>query len=324
MKISELRKLCQTFPLSLEEADTLQIHKAFLNTGLTPMNLYQELEMDSLYVDTHQDISYTNRNFQFHSHAFYEILCCRSTCHAEYLVGNERYKLQKGDIIVVPPGVSHRPLLPDDMTEPFIRDVLWLSEAFVQLLSNTAPELLSSKLGATFLFRTAGTGWEFICSMIRSGVKEAESGQLGWQSLVIANTVSVLIQLLRASEAQPLHPLVAEKPDLLEQVLRYVEDHLSEKISLADIARQFYVSESTITQTFRKKMGISFYRCVTQRRLIAAKKLIALGNNLEATAQQVGFSDYSSFFRAFKQEYGIAPRQYRKVHYNETKTVSQM
>ena len=33
---------------------------------------------------------------------------------------------------------------------------------------------------------------------------------------------------------------------------------------------------------------------------------------MEAVAEQVGFSDYSSFFRAFKQEYGVSPRQYRK------------
>ena len=63
-------------------------------------------------------------------------------------------------------------------------------------------------------------------------------------------------------------------------------------------------------------MGISFYRCVTQRRLIAAKKLIEADISLESTAEQVGFSDYSTFYRAFKQEYGISPRQYRSLQEN--------
>ena len=60
-------------------------------------------------------------------------------------------------------------------------------------------------------------------------------------------------------------------------------------------------------------MGISFYQCVTQKRLIASKALIEQNLALESVAERVGFNDYSSFYRAFKQEFGISPRQYRKI-----------
>ena len=93
--------------------------------------------------------------------------------------------------------------------------------------------------------------------------------------------------------------------------MEYIEIHLAEKISLSDVAKAFYVSESTISQLFRKKMGVSFYRCVTQRRLIAAKNMILDGMILETVAIETGFSDYSSFYRAFKGEFGISPRQFR-------------
>lgn len=316
MKLSELRKISQALP-NQDAADfPIRLHVVFRELGLDPSSFYQELEMDSRYADTHRDISYTNSNFQFHSHNFYEILCCRNTCNAEYLVRTERYKLQKGDIIFVPPGISHRPLLPEQLQEPYVRDVIWISDEFVQMLTLTTPDIASNRLNDPFLFRTAGTSWEFICELIRDGVKEAEAANFGWSSLVAANTIEILIQLIRARLETPVNPMKAEKPELLDQVLTYVEEHLTEKISLADIARQFYVSESTIGQTFRKKMGISFYRCVTQRRLISAKKLIESGVGLESTAELVGFSDYSSFFRAFKHEYGISPRQYKKMQKN--------
>ena len=45
--------------------------------------------------------------------------------------------------------------------------------------------------------------------------------------------------------------------------------------------------------------------------LFAAKNLIVEGLPLEAVAEQVGFSDYSAFYRAFKGEFGISPRQFR-------------
>ena len=313
MKLSELRKISHIIPMPYGKDSPTQFQKALLDLGMDPGSIYQELEMDSPYVDTHQDISFTNSNFQFHSHAFYELLCCRNSYNAEYLVGTERYKLQKGDIILVPPGISHRPLLQEQMSEPYVRDVIWFSDAFLQQLATVVPELVHPTIQKPCFFRTAGTGWESLCDLIRDGVKESESNQPGWSAVVYANTAKLLIQLLRASQDKPFTPIEAEKPELMDRVLAYVEAHLSEKITLRDIAHQFYVSESTICQTFRKKMGISFYRCVTQRRLIAAKKLIESGVSLDATAEQVGFSDYSSFFRAFKQEYGIAPRQYRKI-----------
>ena len=60
-------------------------------------------------------------------------------------------------------------------------------------------------------------------------------------------------------------------------------------------------------------MGVSVYRYITQRRLIAAKSLIGQKLPLEEISQQVGFSDYSTFYRAFKQEFGISPRQFSQL-----------
>ena len=274
--------------------------------------------MDSPYVDTHQDISYSNSQFQFHSHNFYEILCCRNTCGAEYLIGSDRYKLQKGDIILVPPDISHRPLLSEHLSEPYSRDVLWVSTEFVNQLLQNFPNINYSNLKKPTLYRTVGTRWVSICTLFREGVLEAERCEPGWEALVLANTVSILTHLSRASLDIHAKPLRAEKPELLDQVLAYIELHLSERITLSEMAHQFYVSESTISQTFRKKMGVSFYRCVTQRRLIASKTLIEKGLSLESISEQVGFSDYSSFFRAFKQEYGISPRQYRKLQISDS------
>ena len=320
MKLSELRKLSQNIPASYFNMDPAWRQMYLQEMGIDPGNFYQELEMESPYVDTHRDVSFSNAHLQFHSHVFYELICCRNTCGAEYLVGTERYKLQKGDIIFIPPDTSHRPLLPEYVTEPYKRDVLWISADFMRNVIKTGPDIGLSDLAKPALYRTAGTRWEYICDLFHSGVTEADQQNIDWETIVIANALAIVAHLHRASKDINAKPLKAEKPELLDQVLAYVELHLSEKISLADIAHHFFVSESTITQTFRKKMGVSFYRCVTQHRLIAAKSLIEKGLPLDIVAEQVGFSDYSSFFRAFKQEYRISPRQYRKKQMvNDTK-----
>ena len=280
--------------------------------GIDFQNFYQELEMSDPLVETHRDVSYSNSQLNLHSHTFYELLYCNSDCGVEYLVGADRYRLRKGDIVFVPPGISHRPLLPEVMGEPYHRYVLWLSPAFVDMFTAMyKPPGIQMDYGT--LLRTRGTKWEMLGEYFHRGVLEAENQKAGWQAAVAGNTITLLTMMGRSIQERTASVLKAEKPDLLNEVLAYIELRLSEKITLEETARHFYVSVSTITQLFRQKMGTSFYRCVTQRRLIAAKLLINEGKSLEDISRRVGFTDYSSFYRAFKKEYGITPRQYTQL-----------
>ena len=312
MKLDDLRKLSAQFAYPPGPEDYARFQQALLELGLDPDNLYQELEMSSPYVQVHQDSSYSNTMLSLHSHAFYEVLCCRNTCGAEYLVGTDRYRLQKGDILFVPPGVSHRPLLPETMPEPYIRDILWLSEEFVARMEQAFPHKDRLQHRYSSLLRTAHTKWEYLGDLLRAAVVEAEQQRQGWDVAVTAGAMGFLTHLKRALLDEHATALTAEKPELIEQAMAYIEANLSQKITLEDVARHLYVSKSTVSQTFRSKMGVSFHRCVTQRRLIAAKAMIARGAVLEDVSTALGFRDYSSFYRAFRQEYGISPRQLRK------------
>ena len=311
MKLADLMQQIQQ--ASGNVSDMIVLKEKLDILGINLDNIYQELEMTSPLVDTHRDISYTNAYLNLHSHTFFELIYCRNSCNAEYLVGAERYRLQKGDIIFIPPGVSHRPLLPEKPVEPYKRYVLWLSPEFMVKYASLFPYPFTEKQTHASMLRTDSTQWEFLGELFHKGIRESELREDGWEAAVVGNTITLLTQIKRATNDRTAHTLEAEKPELLDQIMAFVENNYARPISIDILAKNFFVSSSTISHLFKQTMGVSFYRYVTQRRLIAAKTLIEKGILLEEVAAHTGFQDYSSFYRAFKQEFGISPRQYRNL-----------
>jgi AraC-like DNA-binding protein len=116
--------------------------------------------------------------------------------------------------------------------------------------------------------------------------------------------------LLESSKERP--GTSQKKRILLEQITAYVDAHLTEKLTLKDIFAHCGVSVSTVTQLFQKRATTTFHDFVTQRRLEMAQKLIREGMPLEQVGKEVGYRDHSTFYRAFRQTFGVSPREYRK------------
>ena len=276
-------------------------------------NFYQELEMDSPYVNTHRDVSYIPELLQLHSHSFYEIIYCESG-DIQYLIGDKRYSIRGGDIILVPPGISHRPIFTDEIQKPYSRIVVWISTSYFNSIASICSDVLLQKIQEQehFLLRTEGTSYKYLGTFFKRGVQEASEMAPLWDVSLYGNTAMLLAHLGRAFMLKKsIIPI--EKREEIDRIISFIENNYHEKITLEDTAKQFHISTSTLSKLFLSKLGISFYQFVTQRRLINSKLKIEEGSSMEETALTCGFGDYSAFYRAFKKEYGISPREYRKI-----------
>ncbi len=314
MNFSTLKELIRTrFQRPKTEAEYLRILECLADEGIVIGNLYQELEMSSGPVSFHRDVTIGRQSISLHSHSFYELMLCRSADRVEYLMGANRYRLGAGDLIVVAPGISHKPILPDDMQYAYERDILWLSADFVERMTELFSDPFLKSINGFSLLRTKGTEWSYIADYFSAGLRECEEMMTGYEASAAAIAMLILTHICRAASERGAHHSPAEQPTLINSFIEYIENHLAEPLTLDALAAHFYISRSAVTKLFREEMDTSFHRFLTQRRLILAKQLIGEGEGMERVAQLCGFSDYSVFYKAFKKEFGLSPKAFSKL-----------
>lgn len=99
----------------------------------------------------------------------------------------------------------------------------------------------------------------------------------------------------------------------LVRALEYIETHITEELSSADVARYSYVSLSSLQKTFRYSFDYSIKEYISKRRLtIAAKDLVETQNSIIDIALKYGYNSPENFSRAFRKLWNITPFEYRK------------
>jgi len=99
----------------------------------------------------------------------------------------------------------------------------------------------------------------------------------------------------------------------LEVIDRYIEQHLSNKISVAQLAGSVFLGESQFHMLFKDQMGITPHQYVLGKRIDLARKLIEQGHlSLGQVAELSGFSGQSAFTHTFSRLQGMSPSQYKK------------
>ena len=101
--------------------------------------------------------------------------------------------------------------------------------------------------------------------------------------------------------------------DKIKVVMKYIEIHYMEKITIAEIAEVCGFSESHFMRYFKETMGSSFIDYLKDYRLtMAARLLVSSESSILAISEEVGFDNLSYFNRAFKAHYGLTPSAYRR------------
>lgn len=155
---------------------------------------------------------------------------------------------------------------------------------------------------------------ENICWALKS---EMESNYPSGRLYVESLGVSV------ASRLVSTHSSIARRPAEqngglggrnLKQTLGYIEEHLSQDLSLSQLASLSGISSSHFKTLFRESVGIPVHQYVIQRRLDRAKDLLMVGRlSIAEIALETGFSHQSHLARHLRRSSGLSPRAMKRL-----------
>lgn len=100
------------------------------------------------------------------------------------------------------------------------------------------------------------------------------------------------------------------------ETIKYINEHLTEKISLDTLATKIHISKYYLCRKFKEETGMSVFSYLKSQRIALAKALLSKGDKpVTYIALETGFGDISSFTKCFKAETGITPSEYRRQNY---------
>ena len=144
------------------------------------------------------------------------------------------------------------------------------------------------------------------------------SNEFGSDLSFTVNFIEFMLLINRVYMNLPEEDLIQKNINnpYIVKTIEYINEHISEKIELKDIANHLSLSISRISHLFKNTTGLSIVNYIIKKRLILAKELLKNGEHIKVVYQKCGFPDEASFFRYFKQEFNITPKKFVYSYHN--------
>ena len=252
-----------------------------------------------------------------HQHDFYEVYYFIGGS-VEYSVEGRTYELKSGDLLLINPLELHQPRIAPDQQD-YERIVLWINKNYLAELCFNKTSLTrcfdSSQPDHTNLLRPTKIQQTYISAMLTELISETSSDSYAVEIASEAILLRFLVELNRLTidSSSALRKDEASS-SIIPDVLEYINKHFCEKLTLNEIADEFFVSKYYLSHAFNNVVGTSVHRYIILKRLIHAKQMLLSGIKSTTAATNCGFNDYAGFYRAFTAEYGVTPTEFVKMN----------
>ena len=281
-----------------------------LQTAFQPRQYMVSKDFELFYYENRTPLT-----VDLHTHDYYEFYFFLEG-NVQMQIGNDFYPVRFGDIMLIPPHLPHRTII-DTQVAPYRRFVFWISQEYCNHLLQSSPDYayIMQYVGTAkkYVFHTDLISFNSVQSKILRLLEEMRSQKFGKDAQISICVNDLILHLNRLAHEQNTPGKKNYDRVLYRQLMEYIEEHVEEDLSLEKIASEFFVSKYHIAHVFKDNTGLSIHQFITKKRLDLCRDAIQSKMSITEAYQMFGFGDYSSFYRAFKKEYGISPKDFRDM-----------
>ena len=222
-----------------------------------------------------------------------------------------------GDIIIIRPGQLHS-IEQDGTYNMEYENIIFKPELLISGSSDLCavkfitPFMLGSIQSDTHL-TPALSYYQTAAEYIRQIDLLCATRTEGYQLAVKGYLFQLLFLLISNRNKKETAPASQTKSlEKMKTILKYVEQHYAEHITIDDMAALTFYSKSHFMKFFKSHMGTGFIDYLNDYRLTMAERLLRSSDgSVLDIAEQSGFDSLSYFNRIFKRKYGEAPGRWR-------------
>lgn len=248
------------------------------------------------------------RTMEFHAHDFLELYYFLDGS-VTYYIEDQVYDLCPGDLLIIPAGKMHRPVIANEHAA-YERMVLWITPQYLQSIDSPAGDLQKNlqKVGEHgYCVPFRGDETVFVTALLKKLLYMQKNDI---DPKFCAGAVELYLWTIFRSYGV-IDTTHRNETQVIPQVIRYITEHFSEPLTLEDIAAEFFVSKSYLNRHFKAYTNSTVYAYIMALRLTHARRMLREGTPAVEAGRECGFSDYSTFYKAFKTQTGLSPQQFK-------------
>ena len=245
----------------------------------------------------------------------------------QMFVENQVYHLCPGTMFILPDATLHKTLGTDSGGESdsnlYERYVLHVPLSTLHALSTPKTDFYQRVLESCRMAEQ-GRNYERLLGILRrlDQTQDGRDDTFGADIRQMNLLSEFLVEALSAAPCkegastlnveQHMLPPSREGTLRIDMVLAYLQEHMAEKLTLDQVAAEFYISKYYLSHCFKAATGFSVGQYLINTRILEARRMLQDGGRVQQVGEAVGFHSNEHFIRTFTKLTGISPKQYAR------------